>query len=154
MKKSALYIFLLVFIFLYSCNRNPPGSSGKGALSGSNDSTSQCYESSSGLDSASLVLKHQYGRIEGSLSLYFAEKDDMTGKITGNFVGDTLFVDYTFRSGSNQEYFQNPLAFLKKDGKLYQGYGEIVPSYGRNQFKKGVPIDFNKGFVFNLVDCK
>jgi len=86
--------------------------------------------------------------------MYFAGKDNLTGTIAGAFKGDTLFVDYTYRSGDKQGDFRNPFAFLRKDGKLYQGYGEVVTSYGRTSFKKGTPINFDKGFVFNPVDCR
>jgi hypothetical protein len=151
MKRSALY-FLLFFIVLYSCNRNGGDSAGENATP-EIDSVSQCFVAVAGADSATLTLKEQ-GRIEGSLSFYFAEKDDMTGKIAGTFIGDTLYVDYSYRLGDGQEYFQNPLVFLRKDGKLYQGYGEVTSTYGRSHFDKNKPIDFTKGFVFDPVDCK
>jgi hypothetical protein len=146
MKKSALYICLLVFIFLYSCNQNPNPSA--------SNAKTECYTSVSGRDSASLTLKYQYGRIDGSLNLYFADKDDLSGNITGNFKGDTLVLAYTYKSGNKPEYFQNPLVFLKKDTKLYQGYGEIISSYGRSHFKEGAPIDFTRGFVFSPGNCE
>ena len=147
MKKSALYIYLLLLTFLYSCNGNAPKSSNKNA------ETSQCYVSTAGSDSASLVLHYNYSKIDGDLNMYFKGKDNMTGKLSGTFKGDTLFLDYNFQSGNNTEYFRNPLAFLRKDGKLYQGYGEIATAFGRSYLKKET-IVFDKGFIFNSTDCK
>jgi hypothetical protein len=151
MKNPVNYILLLSFIAFYSCNQNS-----KTADTGSKTSAidSLCYASVLGSDSAKMVLKNEKGLITGTLDLNFSEKDDLNGTIAGNFKGDTLFLDYTYHVGKRTEYFKNPFAFLKKDGKYYQGYGEVTTTYGRAHFKDGVPIDFTKGFTFSAVDCK
>ena len=115
---------------------------------------SLCYAAVLGADSAKMVLKNEKGLINGTLYLNFSEKDDLNGTIAGTFKGDTLFLDYTYHDGKRTEYFKNPFAFLKKDGKYYQGYGEVTTTYGRAHFKEGVPLDFTKGFTFSAVDCK
>ncbi|HCN83674.1 MAG TPA: hypothetical protein DIT07_08640 [Sphingobacteriaceae bacterium] len=151
MKNRAYYIFLLFVIVLYSCNQNS-NTANTGTKNSKADSL--CYASVLGSDSAKLVLSDQKGIINGTLDLFFNDKDDLTGKISGSFKGDTLYLDYAYRVGKKTEYFQNPFVFLKKDGKYYQGYGEITSTFGRTHFKEGAPIDFTKGFVFSAVDCK
>lgn len=151
MKNSIHYFFLLFIIVLYSCNQS---SNTAGTATKTTNIDSLCYAAALGADSAKMVLKTENGSVTGTLDLNFSEKDDLNGTIAGNFKGDTLFLDYTYHVGKRTEYFKNPFAFLKKDGKYYQGYGEITTTYGRAHFKDGVPIDFTKGFTFSAVDCK
>nr|WP_233174105.1 hypothetical protein [Pedobacter sp. ASV19] len=96
------------------------------------------------------------GKIAGKLVINYLDKGKNDGVVEGNFKGDTLFVDYTFKIGtSNPTIYKNPLAFLKKDGKLVMGVGQIETSLGKSYFVKGKPINFDKGrFVFAPVDCK
>lgn len=151
MKHSSYYIFLLFIMVLYSCNQK---SNTANNATKSNNIDSLCYAAVLGADSAKMVLKDEKGIVSGTLELNFSEKDDLTGKIAGSFKGDTLFLDYTYRIGKKTAYYQNPFAFLKKDGKYYQGYGEITSTFGRTHFTEGAPIDFAKGFVFSAVDCE
>jgi hypothetical protein len=90
--------------------------------------------------------------VTGDLSFNFEKKQKTQGQISGEFIGDTLFVDYNFKIDGNA--YKNPQVFLKKDKKLLQGSGELEVYLGRTYFKKGIPINFDKGFVFQLSDCK
>lgn len=152
MKNPVPYISLLfIIVVLYSCSQN---NNTTDTIPKTSTVDSLCYASVLGSDSAKMVLSDDKGIIKGTLSLLFSEKDDLSGQIAGSFKGDTLFLDYTYRIGKKKAYFQNPFVFLKKDGKYYQGYGEITSTLGRTHFKEDVPIDFTKGFVFSAVDCK
>jgi hypothetical protein len=114
----------------------------------------ECYTSVVSKDSASLRINRVNNKVRGTLHLNFSKKADMDGEIAGSFRGDTLFADYTYKLGGGTETFRNPAAFLLKDGKLYQGYGEIVTIVGQTTFKKDMPIIFDRGFVFEAVNCK
>ncbi len=154
MKLHYSSIFLLFVVFVYSCNRKS-SSTNSVDLHPTNDSTiTQCYTSVAGKDSASMVLHTRNGKVEGELKLFFATKDDLGGQIAGTYRGDTLFADFTYQAVGKKPIFKNPFAFLVKDGKLYQGYGELISSVGVTTFKKGSPITFDRGFVFNAGDCK
>ena len=101
-----------------------------------------------------MVLRTANGRVEGELKLFFSTKDDLGGRIAGTYRGDTLFADFTYQAVGKKPIFKNPFAFLKKDGKLFQGYGELISTMGVTTFKKGSRITFDRGFVFNEGDCK
>ncbi|WP_316746797.1 hypothetical protein [Pedobacter gandavensis] len=155
MKKSILYLACMAVPLAYSCQGN--NSEKKAAAKTDSVVSSECYLAIDGVDTADLHLNTSAnGKITGDLLINFKDKGDNVGKIAGGFKGDTLFVDYTFKIGKNNpEVYKNPLAFLKKDGKLILGVGQIVTSVGKSYFEKGKPISFDKGrFTFAPVDCK
>jgi hypothetical protein len=96
------------------------------------------------------------GKVTGSLLVKYAEKPQNKGEINGKFHGDTLLVDYRFNTGKDTtKAFTNPLAFLKKDGKLIMGVAQIETTLGRSYFVKGKPINYDAGkFTFIEVPCK
>ncbi|WP_316842241.1 hypothetical protein [Pedobacter gandavensis] len=156
MKKSILYLACLAVPLAYSCTQ---GNNSEKTAAAKADTTvsSECYVAIDGLDTADLHLKtSEKGKISGHLVINYKEKGKNDGEIAGKFSGDTLFVDYTFKIGTeNPTIYKNPLAFLKKDGKLILGVGQIETSVGRSYFVKGKPISFDKGrFTFAPVDCK
>lgn len=150
MKTPLLVILISATLFL-GCNQQPSPQSTTASRDTLRD---ECFVSIVGKDTATLRINDLNGKVEGKLNLKFAKKDDMKGEITGIFQGDTLFADFTYKMGDGEEVFKNPAAFLRRDGKLYQGYGEIVTQYGRTFFKKEVPITFDQGFVFEPVECQ
>lgn len=145
----------VAFVFA-SCNQN---NNNKSVSGNSNPMDSvyktECFEAADQLDSAFVNLKvFNNNKVKGSLVFTFQEKDNNDGEIEGGFQGDTLFVDYTFRIGPTKTVYKNPLAFLKKDGKLILGVGQIETNLGRSYFVKGKPIDFDKGrFTFLPINC-
>jgi len=152
MKPSILFSLLLAFPFLYSCNRQGGHSSGPKS---DTSSTKTCYIAIDGKDTATLTVKEYAKKTGGTLVLNLDKKDNNNGQIEGNFKGDTLFVDYVFQIGNKGRWYRNPLAFLKKDGNLIMGVGEMETTWGKTYFRKDVPIDFTKGrFSFEPVDCK
>lgn len=139
----------LISIAAIGCNQNQSAKNTKV----SDTTASECYSSIVAKDSATLKLYTVNKKIAGKLHLMFAKKQHMNGEISGVFKGDTLYGDYIYTLGKGKETFKNPVAFLKKDGKLYQGYGELLTQYGRTFFDNKVPIDFDKGFVFEPINC-
>jgi len=154
MNKSFVYLAFAAFPFFYACN-----SSDKKAETAKKDSviSETCYASAFEKDSAAMIVKTMAsGKITGSLLVKYAEKPQNNGKIDGKFHGDTLLVDYRFNTGGDTtKAFTNPLAFLKKDGKLIMGVGQIETTLGRSYFVKGKPINYEAGkFTFEEVPCK
>lgn len=81
-------------------------------------------------------------------------KAKKVGKIAGEFRGDTLFVDYSFISGTDKATYKNPMALLKRGNELILGNGKIETYLGASSFVKGQPIDFdNVKYKFTVVDC-
>ncbi|TCD05658.1 hypothetical protein EZ449_16355 [Pedobacter frigidisoli] len=154
MKKNLLYLAYTVFPFVYACN-----SSDKKAEVAKKDSVinQTCYASSFEKDSAAIIIKTMAsGKITGSMLVKYGEKPQNNGTIEGKFHGDTLLVDYHFKTGKDStNVFTNPLAFLKKDGKLIMGVAQIETTLGRSYFVKGKPINYDAGkFSFVEVNCK
>ncbi|WP_222535645.1 hypothetical protein [Pedobacter polysacchareus] len=155
MKKSILYLACMAVPLVYSCSGN--NSEKKAAVKVDTTVSSECYVAIDALDTANLHLNtSSEGKVTGHLLINYKDKGDNIGEVVGKFSGDTLFVDYTFKIGTaNPSIYKNPLAFLKKDGKLILGVGQIETSVGRSYFVKGKPISFDKGrFTFAPEACK
>lgn len=141
----------------YSCGGGNTTSSSNGddkavAL----DIVKKCYTSSFEGDSAVLNLKiTDSTKVEGNLVINYAGKPKNDGIVRGEFKGDTLFVDYTFKIGNGTNEFSNPLALLNQNGNLKMGVGVIETTLGRSYFVKDKPINFERGkFEFVPTECK
>jgi hypothetical protein len=105
-----------------------------------------------GKDTARLNLKTGNEIVEGKLVIKHYNKVNNDGFLRGSFKGDTLYADYSFRKGTNKVIYKNPLAFLRKDGKLILGVGTLENMFGRTYFRKDKPIEFDEGrFTFTPV---
>jgi hypothetical protein len=154
MKRNLLYFIFAAIPFVFACNQ-----SGKKADNAKKDSVinQTCYAASYEKDSAAMIVKTMAsGKITGSLLVKYADKPENNGKIDGKFNGDTLLVDYRFNTGNDTtKAFTNPLAFLRKDGKLIMGVAQIETTLGRSYFVKGKPINYEAGkFTFAEVNCR
>ncbi len=157
MKRPVLYFTCLaIAAFLYSCSQgNEKSKASKAKEETPLDST--CYVAIDAKDTAHLVLRRfEDGKYKGHLLINYVDKGKNDGQVEGAFTGDTLFVDYTFKIGTvNKTVYKNPLAFLRKDGNLLLGVGQIVTHVGRSYFDKAKPISFDKGrFTFKPTDCR
>lgn len=155
MKRNLIYLVLAALPFAYACNQNKSDSNSKTKT----DSVLKeaCYAAAFEKDSAAIIVNTMAsGKVTGSLLIKYGNKPQNNGKIDGKFSGDTLYVDYRFNTGKDStRVFTNPLAFLKKDGKLIMGVGQIETTLGRSYFVKGKPINYEAGkFIFTEVNCK
>ncbi len=156
MKKNAKLLIALALPLAFSCTQGGKNDEKKDHVDIVRDTVKQCYVSSFEGDSAILNINIINSiKVEGNLVINYAEKPKNDGIIRGEFKGDTLFVDYTFKIGEGATEFSNPLALLRKDNNLKLGVGQIETSYGRSYFVKGKPINFERGkFDFALTECK
>jgi hypothetical protein len=160
MKKPGLYLSFLALPLMFSCNQSDNKNTQlKDSLSAMADTIarSECFVAIDAKDTANLTLvKSDNDKITGHLVINYLDKGKNDGELSGAYKGDTLFVDYTFKIGTtNKTLYKNPLAFLKKDGKLILGVGQIETTLGRSYFVKEKPISFDKGrFTFIPTDCK
>lgn len=116
----------------------------------------ECFEALYEKDSILLEINTlKSGKITGKMIMIFEDMPVKTGEISGEFRGDTLFADYSFSQGANEDrVFKNPIALLKKNSLLILGNGKIETYLGKSYFAKGIPIDFeNVKFKFNSIDC-
>jgi len=153
MKIIKLHLALLLIPFAFACT----SSDKKAEIAKDSIVNKTCYAASYEKDSAAMIVtKMASGKIEGSLLVKYASNPENNGQFKGKFSGDTLYVDYRFNTGGDKsKVFTNPLAFLRKDGKLIMGIGQIETTLGRSYFVKGKPINYEAGkFTFVEVPCK
>jgi hypothetical protein len=111
-----------------------------------------CYEYVKNRDTASLTLKLAGEEITGDLSYKLFEKDSNKGTIAGEIKGDTIIAEYDFNSEGTRSIRE--IVFLKKDGKLYEGFGEVQTKGMKTVFKNRADLKFEESIVFDPTDCK
>lgn len=150
MKKAFILSAALTAIITVSCNQNPKTTEHNHTAE-DHSHHDNCYVAVSGADTVHLYYHKHDNQVAGTIDFRFKEKQSTNGDIKGEYRGDTLFVDYNYKL--NDVPSRNPLVFLKKDGKLLQGSGEIETYLGKTYFKKGTRILFGEGFTFEPVAC-
>ncbi|WP_269222854.1 MULTISPECIES: hypothetical protein [Flavobacterium] len=157
MKKLGLFCLLLVCIGLQNCKKKETPKDIETIKAGDEKPISvTCYKALYEQDTIDLKMNTlKNGKINGDMVMKIIDMPEKSGKITGEFHGDTLFVDYTFIQGTNdKKVFKNPMALLKKDNQLILGSGKIETYLGRSYFVKDTPIDFEKvKYKFSTVEC-
>lgn len=151
MKNLSLFCLLSVCIGLASCNKSE-----KKKVQEEKPISVSCYKALYEQDTIDLKINTlKNGKISGSMEMKLLNMPEKTGKIAGEFRGDTLFVDYTFTQGANKDrIFKNPMAILKRGNELILGNGKIETYLGASYFAKGEPIDFDHvKYKFTNVDC-
>ncbi|MBC7845390.1 MAG: hypothetical protein H7Y10_02730 [Flavobacterium sp.] len=153
MKNSGLFCLLLASIVLGSCNKKSKDVEVKDVVE--KPVTVQCYKALYETDTLELKVNTlKSGKITGEMVMKVLNKAKKVGKIAGEFRGDTLFVDYSFISGTDKALYKNPMALLKRGNELILGNGKIETYLGTSSFVKGEPIDFdNVKYKFTTVDC-
>lgn len=111
-----------------------------------------CYAYINAKDTVSLILHLVDNKVTGDLLTNFFEKDKNTGTISGMMHGDTVIVDYVFRSEGMLSARQE--VFLKKGNDLIQGYGDLEEKANKMVYKNIAAVDFSKGIVLKNTMCK
>jgi hypothetical protein len=111
-----------------------------------------CYAYVKNRDTASLTLRLAGEEITGDLSYKLFEKDSNKGTIAGEIKGDTIIAEYDFNSEGTRSIRE--IVFLKKDGKLYEGFGEVETKGMKTVFKNRADLKFEESIVFDSTDCK
>lgn len=116
------------------------------------ENSSNCYLYAANKDTASLKLQIKGEELTGELNYNIFEKDVNKGTIAGEMKGDTIIADYTYDSEGLRSVRQ--VVFLKKEGKLYEGYGEMEERNGKFSFVNRAKLKFDNHITFNPIDCK
>jgi hypothetical protein len=155
MKNLFLSLSTLATLTFFACgnqNKSANNQEDSTATETMNTENLNCYIAVNEADTAYLNMNQKGKKVTGELKFDFATKQKTDGQISGEFIGDTLFVDYNYKIDGVA--YKNPQVFLKKDDQLLQGAGELEVYVGRTYFKKSVPINFDRGFIFKLSSCK
>lgn len=113
--------------------------------------STECYRWVKQRDTISLTLRTQGEEVTGDLAYRFYEKDKSRGSIAGEMIGDTLLAEYTFDSEGMRSVRE--VIFLRKEGKLYEGYGDVEEKGGRMVFINRSALQFGEGSVLSKIDC-
>lgn len=114
--------------------------------------STNCYLWVNKKDSISLKLTQKGEELTGDLKYLWSEKDQNKGTIAGEIKGDTILADYTFDSEGMRSVRQ--VVFVKKDGKLYEGYGDSEEKGGKTVFKNRAKLKFDDTTILSPVSCK
>ena len=149
--KLSCWAFILVTGVFTACQNNQSTQKDEETIT-SVVTEQSCYTYIKNKDTASLMLMMSGHIVTGELHYQLYEKDSNKGLIKGEMRGDTLVADYSFDSEGKQSTRQ--VAFLRKDGKLIEGFGEVMEKDGKTYFKSIADLKFGDAIEFTKVNCK
>ncbi|MFB9079596.1 hypothetical protein ACFFLS_06890 [Flavobacterium procerum] len=157
MKNLTLSCLLLVCIGFQSCKNDEKQKAEEAAKAeGETVVSTACYKAIYEKDTIDLKLNTlKNGKLNGDMIMKVAPVTVRTGEVAGEFHGDTLFIDYTFKEAASQgKTFKNPMALLKRDNQLILGNGTMQTTMGVTYLVKDKPIDFERvKYKFDTVEC-
>lgn len=131
-------IFLFFLFALGACSSAP-------SLDG-------CYVGNVRQDTVFLSLTQEGTQVSGQLMYQFYERDQNSGSVQGEVLGDSLLLlDYTFMSEGMESNRQ--VAFLHRDGKLIEGTGALKEQEGGFEFEDIAHLNFGDAFQLNSTEC-
>lgn len=158
MKNLVLPCLLVICIGFQSCKNEEKQKVTEAAKADSEKIvSSECYKAIYEKDTIDLKLNTlKNGKLTGNMVMKVAPSTVRTGEVAGEFHGDTLFVDYTFKEAASKDrIFKNPMALLKRDKQLILGNGTMQTTMGVTYLVKDKPIDFESvKYKFDTVECK
>ncbi len=113
--------------------------------------SSECFMWTSGKDTIRLSYVPSQLNITGKLAYQFYEKDQSSGTISGTFIGDTLFVDYKFKSEGLSSVRE--AVFLKKGDSLIPGTGAVAFKDNREQIVNPRALTFDPKGTLLKTNC-
>lgn len=150
MKAVGITFTILTLIILAGCRRT------KTIAEQMDQQSTVCYRAISGGDTAWLSIDTSKKQMIGFFRVnYVKQKRIYDGQIKGQIHGDTLKGHFDFKVNEVDKWYRNPVAFLKRDGRLTMGVGEITMIWGSAYFDEKKKIDYGKGrFVFEEGECE
>ncbi|MET0298778.1 MAG: hypothetical protein ABW036_03420, partial [Flavitalea sp.] len=102
-------------------------------------------------DTVLLSFTRTGNNVNGTLLYKINEKDQNSGTITGEIIGDTITGVYRFMSeGVTSE---REVVFLKKGDDIVEGFGDVDESKGRMVYKDRSKLTFADDVVLRSTDC-
>ncbi|BDU25383.1 hypothetical protein FLGSB24_21270 [Flavobacterium sp. GSB-24] len=148
---------LVICIGLQSCKNEEKQKEAEAAKAdGEKIVSTECYRAIYEKDTVDLKLNNlKNGKVSGNMIMKVAPVTVRTGEVAGEFHGDTLFIDYTFKEAATKDkIFKNPMALLKRDKQLILGNGTMQTTMGVTYLVKDKPIDFERvKYKFDSAEC-
>jgi hypothetical protein len=117
----------------------------------SSTSLIHCYSFANENDTITLKLIHVGKSITGGLVYKLKEKDKNEGTIQGFMRDNLLVADYTFISEGMQSVRQ--VVFKQEENDLIEGYGDVIVTDGKAQFKSIDSLNFNESMKLKERPC-
>ncbi len=108
-----------------------------------------CYEYNSDGNKIKMKITEASENVSGDLNIAYYEKDANQGKFFGKLNGDKLIGNYTFNSEGKES--SREMAFLVKDNKLIEGFGDL--NEDGTKFKDVKTLKYNATMPLTKVDC-
>lgn len=158
MKK--VFYFIVLSVFAISCTQN------KNSGNQTKDDSAvvekpanialaegkSCYLGVVGKDSAKLEIERNGTTFNGFLSYKRFESDSSLGEVNGTISGDTLKGSFNFLSEGMISVIDK--YFLLKDGKLLEGWGDMVNVDDMTmKFEDPSQLTYGGVFTLNPTDC-
>ncbi len=148
--KLHYWLLILATSTFIACQNNPSTNNDEETIT-SVVTKQDCYTYTKNKDTATLTTMSSGHIVTGELQYQLFEKDSNKGSIKGEMKGDTLVADYTF--GSEGKNSVRQVAFLQKDGKLVEGFGEVIEKDGKMVFKNLSTLKFGGTIEFTKIIC-
>ncbi|TKC07156.1 hypothetical protein [Pedobacter frigoris] len=162
MKPSTLLIALIAF-FIISCNnenRSPAVSDTTEMIAEDTTFTAtipvikkntECYQFVKNKDTVSMTLNIEGEELTGDLNYKWFEKDRNSCTFAGELKGDTIIAEYLFDAEGMRSV--RDVVFIRKDGKLYEGFGHTTEKVGKVVFTDRSQLKFGDAVVLSKVPC-
>ncbi|SDQ10752.1 hypothetical protein [Flagellimonas zhangzhouensis] len=108
-----------------------------------------CYTYEANGNKIELEISQSNDSIVGQLNYAFKEKDANSGSFSGMLRDSILMGSYTFASEGIES--SREVAFLWKDGQLYEGFGELDET--GTKFKDKETIIYSSSMPLTKTDC-
>jgi len=155
MTKSILTLAILS-ISLYGCKKETDNSeNGQDSVTVKEtevQSIHECYAFVQQKDTIELEIDQEGAKASGNLHFKNFEKDSNHGPVSGEFVGDTLKLDYTFQSEGTTSIRE--IRFLKSGNSMIMGIGDMDDKGGKMMFTKPSEIKYDENLVLVKTECK
>ncbi|WP_158796969.1 hypothetical protein [Pedobacter sp. L105] len=140
MKRSIVLLTALAGC-IAACHNKGPEQKGS-TNSSSTTETKESYEYINNKDTVSLSYTANGNVITGTLISVLAGASRTAGTIEGVIKGDTIIADYTMDQAHHEKTSVRQVAFLKKGGKLLEGYGDTGEKDGKIVFTNIANLKF------------
>lgn len=113
--------------------------------------STECYTYTKNRDTVTMKLNIAGEEYTGELDYRFFEKDKSKGTFAGEMKGDTLIAEYTFDAEGMRSVRE--VVFLKKDGNLVEGFGDVEEKGAKVMFKDRSKLAFGDAVILAKHPC-
>lgn len=152
MRKIALFVCFMLFLFGCEQKSKPETSSVVPAIKSNATLALSCYTKLEGQSSIKMKITEVNDSVSGFLCYALSGKDKNTGTFKGKIHEDLFFARYDFMSEGVKS--SREVVFKIQDDYLTEGFGEVVVINNRAAFKDRLKISFSEANRLFKGECK